>query len=109
MLGLVACQGPGERFGDLVMVVHLGRLLDNRLRMRGICPGVCDGLLLLAACLVLCGDLFAQLALARRGGSFCGLQLVARGICLSRYGLVRSFSVSDGGLCLLDGLLGGGE
>ena len=40
---------------------------------------------------------------------FCGLQLVARGICLSRYGLVRSFSVSDGGLCLLDGLLGGGE
>ena len=77
--------------------------------MRCICPGVCDGLLLLAACLVLRGDLFAQLALARRGGSFCGLQLVARGICLSRYGLVRSFSVGDGGLCLLDGLLGGGK
>ena len=49
---------------------------------------------------------------ARAGASrrqFCGLQLVARGICLSRYGSVRSFSVSDGGLCLLDGLLGGGE
>lgn len=60
--------------------MYLGRLLDDRLCMCGICLGVGDALLLVAACLVLGGDLLAQFALARRGGSFRRLQLVARGI-----------------------------
>ena len=71
--------------------------------------GIGNSLLLLSARLVLCGDLLAQFALARCGGGFCGLQLVARGIGLCRHGLMGSLSVGDGGLRLLDGLLGGGK
>ena len=77
--------------------------------MCGICLGVGDALLLVAACLVLGGDLLAQFALARRGGRLCRLQLVARGIGLGRHGLVRAFCFGDGGLRLLDGLLGCGK
>lgn len=91
------------------MVVHLGRLFDDRLRMCGICLGVGDGLLLLAACLVLRGDLLAQFALTSRGGSLRRLQLVARGIGFGRHGLVRAFCVGDRGLSLLDCLLGCGK
>ena len=31
------------------------------------------------------------------------------GVRLGRYGLVCAFGIGDGGLCLFDGLLGGGE
>ena len=77
--------------------------------MRYIRLGIGNSLLLLSTSLVLDGDLLAQFALARCGGGFCGLQLVARGIGLGRHGLMGTPGVSDGGLCLLDGVLGGRE
>ncbi len=46
VLGLIADQRACERFGNLGMIVHLGRLLDDRLRMRDVRLGIGDGLLL---------------------------------------------------------------
>ena len=109
MFGFVSGQGSCKRLSDLWVVVHLGRLFDDRLCMCGICLGVGDGLLLVAAFLVLRGDLLAQFALTSRGGSLRRLQLVARGIGFGRHGLVRAFCVGDRGLSLLDGLLGCGK
>ena len=109
MFGFVSGQGSCKRLSNLWVVVYFGRLFDDRLRMCGICLGVGDALLLVAACLVLGGDLLAQFALARCSGGFCGLQLVARDIGLCRHGLMGSLGVGDGGLRLLDGLLGCGK
>ena len=77
VFGFVSGQGSCKRLSDLWVVVYFCRLFDDRLRMCGICLGVGDALLLVAACLVLGSDLLAQFALARCGGSLRRLQLVA--------------------------------